>query len=229
MLFLLYALLAALADIGSGALALHPRFAGVSQRYAVALASGVVVSAAFLELLPESNVEKNAIFVVLGFFTFYLIEKVMLLHACGEKECESHTMGWAAVAGMTSDNLVDGVGIAIAYLTDPALGLAITVAVVIHEIPQGMASTVLMRKAGYDTRKIFSVLIIAGASYPVGALLSAYIPPELYVAIIAFVAGDFIYIGAGDLLGEAHKRFNYKVVITTLLGAAIFVVVEAVI
>ncbi|MFQ6135104.1 MAG: ZIP family metal transporter [Nitrososphaerales archaeon] len=229
MLHLLYALLAAAADIGSGAFALHPKFTGVSQRYTVALASGVVVSAAFLELLPESDVESNAIFVVLGFFTFYLIEKAMLLHACGEKECESHTMGWTAVAGMASDNLVDGVGIAIAYFTDPAFGLVITVAVVLHEIPQGMASTVLMQKAGYDVRKIFLVLTLAGASYPLGALISAFIPPELYVAIIAFVAGDFIYIGAGDLLGEAHRRFNYKVVLTTILGAALFVAIETLI
>ncbi len=229
MLYLLYALIAAIADIASGALALHPKFKRVSQRYAVALASGVVVSAAFLELLPASNVESNAIFVVLGFFTFYLIEKAIMLHACGEEECESHTLGWTSVVGMASDNLVDGIGIAIAYLTNPAFGLVITVAVVIHEIPQGMASTVLMQKAGYGIRKIFLVLTLAGALYPVGALLSTFIPPDLYVVIIAFVAGDFIYLGAGDLLGEAHRKFNYKVVLATLLGAAIFVAVEALI
>lgn len=229
MLHLLYALLAAVADIASGVLAIHSRFLEVNQRYVVAFASGVVVSTAFLELLPKSDVGNNAIFVVLGFFTFYLIEKVMLLHACGEKECEAHTMGWTAVAGMASDNVVDGVGIAVAYFTDPAFGLIITVAVVLHEIPQGMASTALMQKTGYNVKKIFLVLALAGASYPLGALLAIVIPPELYIAIIAFVAGDFIYIGAGDLLGEAHKRFNYKVVLTTLLGALLFILIEALI
>ncbi len=229
MLHLLYAFLAAAADIGSGALALHPRFAAVSQRYIVALAAGVVVSAAFLELLPKSDVESNAVFVALGFFTFYLIEKVMLLHACGEKECDSYTVGWTAVGGMASDNIVDGVGLAVAYFTDPGLGLAVTIAVVLHEIPQGMASTIIMRNAGYGTRKILLILTIAGATYPVGALLSTFIPKELYIAIIAFVAGDFIYIGVEDLLGEAHRRLNYKVVLTTILGAALFIIIETII
>jgi zinc transporter ZupT len=120
LLYLLYALIAAAADIGSGAIALHPRVLKMNQRYIIALASGIVVSAAFLELLPESNIEANAIYVVIGFFTFYLVEKSILLHACGEKECESHAMGWTAVAGMASDNVVDGVGIAVAFLTDPS-------------------------------------------------------------------------------------------------------------
>ena len=227
MLYILFALLAAAADILSGALALHPRFREISKRYAVALASGIVVSAAFLELLPASDIQNNAIFVVLGFFTFYLVEKIIMLHTCGEEECESHTMGWAAVVGMASDNLIDGVGIAIAYLTDPSFGLIVTVAVVVHEIPQGMASTVLMQKAGYNTKRILTVLGFAGAAYPIGALLSSFVPSDLYVIIIAFVAGDFIYIGAADLLGEAHRQFNYKVVIATILGAVFFVLVEA--
>ena len=229
MFYLLFALLAAVASILSGALALHPRFREISKRYAVALASGIVVSAAFLELLPASDVENNAIFVVLGFFTFYFVEKIIMLHTCGEEECESHTMGWTAVAGMASDNLIDGVGIAIAYLTDPSFGLIVTVAVVVHEIPQGMASTVLMQKEGYNTRKILTILGFAGLTYPIGALLSTFIPSDMCVAIIAFVAGDFIYIGAADLLGEAHRRFSYKVVIATILGAVFFVVVETLI
>ncbi len=227
MLYILYALLATAADIVSGIVALHPRVAAVNHRYVVALASGIVISAAFLELLPESNIESNAIFVALGFFTFYLIEKATMLHACDEKECESHTMSLTAVVGMAADNVVDGVGIAVAYLTDPALGLAITIAIVVHEIPQGMASTALMRNAGYSLKKTFIVLTAAGLTYPVGAFLSQFIPENIYVAIIAFIAGDLLYIGAGDLLHEAHRRFNYKVVLATLLGAAFFAAIEA--
>lgn len=226
MLYLLYSLIAAISDVLGGTIALHPRLNDLSQRYAIALASGIVVSAALLELLPASEIESNAIYILLGFFTFYFIEKIILLHACGEKECESHSMGWTAVAGMASDNLIDGIGIAIAYLSDPHLGLIITIAVVIHEIPQGMASTVIMQKEGYNITKIYLILMIAGISYPIGALLSSLFSPDLYTIIIAFVAGDFLYIGAGDLLVEAHRKFNYKVVITTLFGALLFLIVD---
>ena len=226
MLYLIAAFLAAAADILSGILAMHPKFREISKRYAVALASGIVVSAAFIELLPASDITNNAIFVVLGFFSFYFIEKITMLHTCGEDECESHNMGLAAVAGMASDNIVDGIGIAVAFITDLSFGLAVTIAVVIHEIPQGMASTVLMQKAGYHKKKILMILTLAGISYPIGALISVFIPANLYTIFIAFIAGDFIYIGAGDLLGESHRRFNYKVVIATILGAIFFIVIE---
>ncbi|MFC1755260.1 ZIP family metal transporter [Thermoproteota archaeon] len=229
MLYILATLIAAVADILSGVIALHPKFREISKRYAIAVASGIVVSAAFIELLPASDIANNAIFVVLGFFSFYFIEKIIMLHACGEDECESHNMGLAAVVGMASDNLVDGIGIAIAFITDISFGLAVTIAVVIHEIPQGMASTVLMQKAGYHQKKILIVLALAGIAYPIGALISIFIPENLYTIFIAFIAGDFIYIGAGDLLGEAHKRFNYKVVIATILGATFFIVIESLI
>ncbi len=59
--------------------------------------------------------------------------------------------------------------------------------------------------------------------YPIGCALAAFIPANLYTMAIAFVAGDFVYIGAGDLLGEAHKKFNVKVVISVVLGGLIAV------
>jgi zinc transporter ZupT len=229
LLYIFYALLATAADVGSGIITLYPRLAAVNHRYVVALASGVVMSAAFLELLPQSNIESNAIYVALGFFTFYVIEKAMMLHACDEEECESHTMNITSVIGMASDNIVDGIGIAVAYLTDPTLGLAVTIAIVVHEIPQGIASTSIMRNAGYNLKKTFTVLAVAGFTYPVGAAIAQFIPQNIYIAIIAFIAGDFIYIGAGDLLHEAHRRFNYKVVLATLLGAAFFIAIESLI
>lgn len=214
-----YALLAALSDVLSGLLFL--RFKTGSTRYIIAFASGVVLSAAFFELIPESNIAQNYVFLGLGFFTFYLIEKAAMLHSCGEKECEAHQIGWIAVVGMASDNIVDGMGIAAGYLTDPALGLMITVAVIAHEIPQGITSALLMKASGFEFKKIIFVLTVMGVMYPVGALLSGIVSSAWYGAIVAFVAGDFIYIGAGDLLAEAHIKFNTKVVLSVLLGGIV--------
>jgi zinc and cadmium transporter len=195
----------------------------VETRYAVGFASGILVSAAFMELIPEADVAKNAMVVLLGFFSFYLVEKVIMLHSCGEEECEAHTVDWIAVAGMASDNVVDGIGIAIGYLTNPSLGFLITLAVVAHEIPQGFTTAALATRGGFRPRRIIGFLLAAGAMYPIGAALSAFIPPSLYAIAIAFVAGDFIYIGAGDLLGEAHKKFNAKVVASVILGGLVAV------
>jgi len=176
-----------------------------------------------LELIPEANVSANAIIILLGFFVFYLVEKVIMLHSCGEAECEAHTVDWIAIVGMASDNIVDGIGIAIGYATNPSLGFLITLAVIAHEIPQGFTTAALATRGGFRFWRIMLFLLIAGAMYPIGAALASFIPSSLYAMAIAFVAGDFIYIGAGDLLGEAHKKFNAKVVLSVVLGGLIAV------
>jgi zinc transporter ZupT len=223
-MFLFLAVAAALSDILSGLLIFHPRINVIGTRYIVGFASGIVIATAFFELLPESDVANNYLYLGLGFFTFYILEKAVMLHSCGEQECETHNMGWVAAVGMSADNVVDGIGIAIGYLTDPMLGILITIVVIAHEIPQGITTAVLMRDAGFRLPQIMATLVFAGAMYPFGALLSGIIPPHLYKAILAFVAGSFIYIGVGDLLLEAHRRFNVKVVFSVLFGATVLLV-----
>lgn len=213
--------LAAISDILGGILFLHPRIAGMDNRYILGLASGVVISTAFFELIPEANVRENSIFLALGFFSFYLLEKLVMLHSCGEKECNTHNLGWIAAIGMASDNIIDGVGIAIGYLIDPIVGFVMTIAVIVHEVPQGIITAVLMKEAGFKLRDVFFALVIAGGMYPLGAYLSQYIPQGLYETTIAFVAGTFLYIGTGDLLTEAHKTFNVRVVLSVITGAFI--------
>jgi zinc transporter ZupT len=220
---LVSALFAAISDLAGAILFLKSRFRSIQTRYAVGFASGILVSAAFLELIPQADVSTNALIVLLGFFTFYLVEKAIMLHSCGEAECEAHTVDWISIVGMASDNIVDGIGIAIGYATNLSLGLVVTLAVIAHEIPQGFTTAALATRSGFRVWRIIIFLLIAGAMYPIGAALASLIPANFYTMAIAFVAGDFIYIGAGDLLGEAHKKFNSRVVISVVLGGLIAV------
>jgi len=224
---MLLSLLAALSDIIGGALFLHPRFNSLSPRYGIGFASGILVSAAFLELIPSSDIASNSIYVLLGFLVFYVVEKVIMLHSCGEKECESHSVGWISVVGMASDNIFDGIGIAVGFITNPTLGLIITLGVVAHELPQGFTTAQLVRMSGLSLSRTVAILVLAGVMYPIGTLLSTVLPSWAYPIAIAFVAGDFIYIGAGDLLMEAHKKFNIKVVASVISGALIVLLLEA--
>ncbi|MBI4560576.1 MAG: ZIP family metal transporter [Candidatus Rokubacteria bacterium] len=216
----LYAILAGASDLLAGWFALRTSPDRIQPRYIIALAAGVLLAVTFFEILPESDLRSDAAFLALGFMLFYLLEKVVMIHACGESECEAHQIGPIAVAGMALDNVVDGAGIAVGYLTEPGLGLAITVAVVLHEIPQGMASAFIMRDAKWRPAATLLALGLAGALYPAGALLAGLIPESLQRKLLAFVAGDFIYVAAGDLLPEAHRRFNWKVVAAVIAGMA---------
>jgi zinc transporter ZupT len=216
----LYALIAGSSDFLSGWFALRVERDKIEPRYVIAFAAGVLLAATFFEILPEANLKSDAGYLALGFITFYVLEKVVMIHACGEAECHTHQIGPIAVLGMALDNVVDGAGIMVGYLIDPFLGLTITLAVVCHEIPQGMTSALIMREAKWRAGGTMLALVLAGLLYPIGALLAGFIPAEFQQKLLAFIAGDFIYLGAGDLLPEAHRRFNWKVVASVLGGMA---------
>lgn len=215
-----YAVIAGSCDLVAGWLALRVEEKMVQPRYVIAFAAGVLLGVTFFDILPETDLKSDAAFLALGFVTFYVLEKLVMIHACGETECHAHHIGPVAVLGMALDNVVDGAGLAVGYLIDPFLGLTITLAVVFHEIPQGMTSALIMREAKWNPRGIMLALVLAGLLYPVGALFGALVPTEFQQKMLAFIAGDFIYIGAGDLLPEAHRQFNWKVVASVLLGMA---------
>lgn len=219
----LAAVLAGSFDLLAGWYALRPGAARIQPRYVIAFAAGVLLAVVFFDILPETNPKTDAAFLALGFVTFYALEKAMMIHACGERECETHQVGPIAVLGMALDNVVDGAGIAIGYTVDPLLGLAITIAVILHEIPQGMTSALIMREAKWSPSATLLALGGAGLLYPAGALGAGLIPPELHQKMLAFIAGDFLYIAAGDLLPEAHRRFNLWVILSVILGMALMV------
>ena len=194
----------------------------------VAFASGVVVAAALFEMIPEADVSNNWHFLGLGFFAFYLLERVVMVHSCGENECELKNVGWVTLAGMSADNFTDGIAIAAGYFTSSVLGLFVALAVVVHEIPQSLTIALVMKDEGYSVRQVLVTLFVGGVLYPAGAVLAGLFPAHVFQAIVALVAGEFIFIGAGELLPEAHRKFNIWVVFSVILGALFVTGLEAI-
>ncbi|MBI2530025.1 MAG: ZIP family metal transporter [Candidatus Diapherotrites archaeon] len=220
MMAIFYALLTSIATIFGAFLPFTKTFKKIELRYLLAFASGLMVSVAFFELLPEIGRE-SAFAVALGFFAIYLIEKIFLIHACGEKECVSHTIGWTSLIGIGAESLIDGIAIGIGYAVSPALGIVIAVAVIVHEVPRGLVTTIIMKNSGYKKRGIFGAVAIDAFFTPLGTAIAFFVPIALFHDLIGFALGTFLYIGASDLLPEAHKSFNWKVVASVMIGAAI--------
>ncbi len=225
MWYLIFSFIPFISDMAVGLL-YRGRLRKVSTRYFVALSAGIVTAAALIELIPEGVVEENYTYLLLGFILFYVVEKLTMLHACGEEECEVHQLTPLSVFGMALDNVVDGLGIAVAANINIWLGLMLTIAVVVHEVPQAFTSSYILKQLMKPHTYIMMVLALAGIMYPVGALISIYIPQSIYPKIIAFVGGVFLYVGTGDLLLEAHRRFNINVVISVLTGILISLVLK---
>ena len=215
-----YALLTSAATLTGGALPMYTRLGLVEQRYMVAFAGGAMVAIALFDLIPEMQ-SHNAVALLAGFFIVYLLEKLVMLHSCGETECEAHTIGWSALIGIAIESLIDGVAIAIGFRATPALGLLIALAVFAHEVPRGLTTTVVMQEAGYSRLRIWGALAVDAGFAPLGVLLAGFVPSAGFEWLIGFTAGVFLYVGASDLLLDAHRRFNLRVVVSTLAGGGL--------
>lgn len=218
MIPLLYALATSAGTIVGGVLPVYTRIKLIEQRYLVGFAGGATVAIALFDLIPQMKAH-NAIALLLGFFTIYLLEKVILVHTCIEEDCETHVVGGTALIGIAAESLMDGLAIAAGFRVNPTLGFMIALVVFIHEIPRGITTSIIMKQADYNQAKIWGALAIDAGFAPLGVLLSGFVPASAFDLVIGFTAGIFLYIGASDLLPEAHRRFNIRVIFSTLLGA----------
>lgn len=227
MISILLALFAGLSDLISGLIPFYHKLEESSTRYIIGFAAGTMLGAVFFEMLPELKSE-DSLYIGVGFFFFYLLERLTMIHSCGEYECTSevHRIGWLPVLGMASDNIIDGLGIAIAYMINPLTGIVVALSVIIHEIPQGITTTLLLERAGQKKSAILAALLIEAILYPVGASFASFVPDGFNTMILGIVTGDFLYIAASDLLPDAHKKFNIKVIFSVIFGAIMVFFIE---
>ncbi|MBI4344727.1 MAG: hypothetical protein HY555_03990 [Euryarchaeota archaeon] len=218
--YLIHALIAGSATVLGGLLPLYTDIGKTLIRYLLGFAAGAMISTALVAMLPAAAMPGDALLPGVGFFLLYLIEKGVRIHACGERECEVHSVDLASLAGVSIESLVVGAAIALGFKVSPLLGLAVTFAAVAHGLPRGFSTALLTRGAGHAQKGSLLALAIDGALTPLGAFLawSLQLPAG---GLLAFIAGGFIYMGASDLLPGAHERFNLKVVLLVLLGALV--------
>ena len=232
MAVLALAFLSALSTVIGGLLPVYTRVRRVPTRYLLGFAAGVMVSVALLVMLPEVAEQEGASFIALavGFFGLYATEKLIMVHTCHEGECEVHSLGWTALIGIAAESLLDGVAIAVGYSLAPAVGISVALAVIVHEFPRGFTTSVIMQGAGYRRVRVLGALALDALLTPLaaGLVLLGLFPQSLYGPLFSFAAGAFLYVGASDLLPEAHRRFNYWVVASVMLGVVIIPLVELV-
>lgn len=230
MSLLIIAAAIAAADIAAGLLFLHPRLSSLlSTKYTLAFAAGSMLSLVFVELVPEANLAFNAGYLAIGFVAFYMIDRVVSPRLDSARHAMNTSgMGLGSVIGMASDNITDGVAIAVGYLLRPELGILMTLVVVLHEIPQGITSAAIMKNLRFKLRTIITVLAVAGSMYAIGMTLSGMIPKEFFSVILAFVAGSFIYASSRFLMTHA-RNLNFRFMALVLMGIITMYVLESVV
>lgn len=217
---IILALATSTATLFGGSLPLYTRLQRIQQRYLVAFAGGAMVAIALFDLIPEMEVH-NAAALLLGFFPIYLLEQAVVIHTCAEVDCDVHALGWPALIGIAAESLLDGVAIAVGFQAEPGLALLIALAVFAHEVPRGLTTTLVMRRAGYGRFHTWLALFVDAGFAPLGVLFAELVPAAAFEPLLGFTAGVFLYIGASDLIPEAHRQLNPGVVAATLAGGGL--------
>jgi zinc and cadmium transporter len=204
----------------------------------VSFAVGALLGDTLFHLLPELaenggiTVEMSWV-MALSILFLYVLEKFIHLHhqLNAPQHGHVHPVVLTNLVGDGVHNFVDGAIIAGSFLVSPSLGIATTIAVALHEIPQEMGDLGILVHAGLTPRRA----LVYNAASAMTALLGATIALALDGAIdgierplLAISAGAFIYIAGADLIPELHKGTDIRIGIIQFLGiTAGFVVMAA--
>ncbi|MBI5222558.1 MAG: ZIP family metal transporter [Candidatus Magasanikbacteria bacterium] len=210
--------------------------------YLVSFSTGALLGDAFIHLLPEAVEEGGgltltiSISVLSGILLAFIIEKFIHWHHCHHThspECieqHHHVESFAKMnlIGDSVHNFIDGLIIGGSYLVSFPVGLATTLAVILHEIPQEIGDFGILLHGGYEKKRalflnfITALTAVAGA---IVALLASQFIPHLTQFLVPFAAGGFIYIAGSDLMPELHKETEFKKSFVQLIAFVLGIIV----
>src|SRR3990167_4547652 len=181
----------------------------------ISLAVGALLGDALIHLIPETfKNSSNSVFVSLliisGIFVFFTLEKFLHWHHHGEDKDEPniHPVGKLLLFTDGFHNLIDGIIIGVSFLVSIPVGIATTLAVVLHEIPQEIGDFAVLVHSGFDKKRALWLNFISALCAILGAaivfLLGGF-AESVSLWFLPIAAGGFIYIAIADLIPELHK------------------------
>jgi ZIP family zinc transporter len=202
--------------------------------------AGVLMGVVFFDIFPEiiELINKNnfsitnvMIALILGFLIFHIFEKSILIHHSHEEEYADHKhphIGIASAIALAGHSFMDGVGIGLGFQVNPTVGLLIAIAVIAHDFTDGMNTVGLMLVNKNTVEKTRWFLLLDAFTPVLGAAstLLFRLPESFLVLYLGFFAGFLLYIGASDILPEAHsKHSSFKTIGLTIAGLVLIFIV----
>lgn len=186
----------------------------------VSYAVGVLLTAAFLDVLPEAfergdDIEGLFATTLGGVLAFFVLEKLALWRHHHHHEAHEHaepqrrSTGALIMVGDAFHNFVDGVLLAAAFLTDLHLGLITTAAVVAHEIPQEAGDFAVLLHSGYSKSGALMLNVLSSGASVLGGIAGYFLLAGAMSAVpyaLALAAASFIYIAVADLMPGMHEQ-----------------------
>jgi zinc and cadmium transporter len=221
--------------VGAVSLLLKRELSKKQVLYLVSFSVGGLLGGAFFHLVPEAlevngDVLRVSTWLLAGIFTSYIIEMVLKWRHCHIPTSDEHPHSFAYInlIGDGVHNMIDGIIIGGAYLTSTSLGVATTIAVCLHEIPQEIGDFGVLVYAGMTRRRALLLNLLSALTAILGAVialtLSAHVD-NLVALLLPFAAGNFIYIAGSDLVpelqDEKHLSSSLVHLVLMVLGLAL--------
>ena len=182
----------------------------------ISLAAGALIGDAFIHLIPEAfeeigNATLAATLIIAGILIFFILEKILHWHHHAVESHGEETVHPTGKMILVSDgvhNFIDGVLITGSYFVSIELGIATTIAVILHEVPQEIGDFGVLLHSGFSALKALWLNFISALFALLGAILTLLVgnkTQEIVFWLLPITAGGFIYIALSDLMPELHK------------------------
>ena len=223
--------------VGSVTLVLKPATLDRLLLPLVAFAAGSLVGGAFFHMIPAAVVEIGdmlnvGILVVAGFTVFFLLEQLLHWHHChrSSSDCKQ-PLTYLILIGDGLHNFLGGLAIAGTFLIDIRLGITSWLAAAAHEVPQELGDFGVLVHGGWSRRRALIFNVLSGLTFLLGGLVTYALSFQMDVSwLIPFAAGNFLYIGASDLVPEVNKHHDLKAnavhLLAFVLGLALLLFVK---
>jgi zinc and cadmium transporter len=195
----------------------------------VALSTGALLGGAFLHLLPEAIAKKGAsleifLYLLLGFSIFFVLEQFLQWRHQHTATPQVKPFSYLILVSDAVHNFIDGLIIAASFVTGFPLGVATTLAVALHEIPQELGDFAVLVYGGFGRKRAltfnFATAVTAILGGIVGYLASSIMQTSI-IYLLPFAAGNFIYIAAADLIPEIKHQVSLS---RSILHFGVFVI-----
>lgn len=181
----------------------------------ISLAIGALLGDAFIHLIPEAflkstNSEATSLLIILGILIFFILEKFLHWHHHTEDKDnhEIHPVGKLVLFSDGVHNLIDGIIIGVSFLISIPIGIATTLAVVLHEIPQEIGDFAVLIHSGYTKKRALWLNFLSALTAILGlviAIIFGNTAETFSLWVLPIAAGGFIYIAMTDLIPELKE------------------------
>lgn len=191
--------------------------------------AGAIIGVTFFDLLPEAlaltagtyAVSTVLSVLVVGFVTYLVLDRYVLLHGHGDHTPTDERRGIAGASSLSLHSFLDGIGIGLAFQVAPAVGAIVAVAVLTHDFSDGINTVNFILKNNGSRREAVRWLLLDAIAPVLGVLLTLLfvVPADALGLLLALFSGFFLYLGASDLIPESfHAHPHHWTTVMTVVG-----------